>query len=207
MNCGSNPYFTMIIDSFLLSNDLPFALWSVAVGAIGAFHQNNLARWLAYGSTGHMGVIIGCFISFDFAGIAASILYMIIYKLLSTLIFAWILAHLLRISIAGSKSMLCVSLSYLHDFTTIYMGNANFPAALAISASWLAHGGMPPFSGFLAKMLIFNSLVSKGEIFLVISLLAASGISIYVYIRFMKNLYFEKMGTGQPGEGCIKMIY
>ena len=50
------------------------ALWSVAVGAIGAFHQNNLARWLAYGSTGHMGVIIGCFISFDFAGIAASII-------------------------------------------------------------------------------------------------------------------------------------
>ena len=72
------------------------------------------------------------------------------------------------------------------------MGHANLPAALAISASWLAHGGMPPFSGFLAKMLIFNSLVSKGEIFLVISLLAASVISIYVYIRFMKNLYFEK---------------
>ena len=48
------------------------------------------------------------------------------------------------------------------------MGHANLPAALAISASWLAHGGMPPFSGFLAKMLIFNSLVSKGEIFLVL---------------------------------------
>jgi NADH:ubiquinone oxidoreductase subunit 4 (subunit M) len=43
---------------------------------------------MAYGSTGHMGFVIGCLISYDFAGIAASVIYMIVYKLLSTLVFA-----------------------------------------------------------------------------------------------------------------------
>jgi NADH:ubiquinone oxidoreductase subunit 2 (subunit N) len=58
------------------------------IGAFGAFHQNNLSRWLAYGSTNQMGFVIGCLISYDLAGIAASILYMIIYKLFSMMIFA-----------------------------------------------------------------------------------------------------------------------
>ena len=79
----------------------------MAVGAIGAFHQNNLARWLAYGSTGHMGVIIGCFISFDFAGIAASIISFGAFSLYSSLPFRSTCAQspehsILKVKIAGS---------------------------------------------------------------------------------------------------------
>ena len=133
---------------------LSSSILSVATGAIGAFNQKNLARWLAYGSTGHMGFVIGCLISHDLAGIAASVIYMIVYKLISTLMFAWILAHLLRISVVGSKTILCVSLSNIHDFGQISMSHANLPAALAFSSGWLALAGMPPWSGFVAKMAV-----------------------------------------------------
>ena len=42
--------------------------------------------------------LIACLISHDFAGMAASVIYMIVYQLVSTLMFAWIITHLLRIS-------------------------------------------------------------------------------------------------------------
>jgi NADH-quinone oxidoreductase subunit N len=114
---------------------------------------------------------------------------MIIYKLFSMMIFAWIITHLIRIANRKPCSTL-FPLNYIQDFAGIAKGY--LPAALALSAVLLGIGGIPPYSGFLAKLVLWNGLIALGEIFLSISILAVSLISIWIYLRFVKNIWFER---------------
>lgn len=83
--CGHICSFNLPVLTLILFG---VALASVAIGAIGAFHQNNLSRCIASSSTAHAGFVLGCLISADFAGVAAAVLSVIIYALISAVLFA-----------------------------------------------------------------------------------------------------------------------
>ena len=51
--------------------------------------------------------------------------------------------------------------------------------------------GIPPFSGFLAKMLIIYNLVNLNYIVFACILVLISAFSVYYYLRILKVAYFE----------------
>jgi len=65
--------------------------------------------------------------------------------------------------------------------------------ALAMLVAFLSLAGMPPFGGFVAKLLVFAAGVEKGWIGLVIAGIINSIIGVYYYLTTLKYVYLYRM--------------
>jgi NADH-quinone oxidoreductase subunit N len=65
--------------------------------------------------------------------------------------------------------------------------------ALTASLVLFSLAGVPPLSGFFAKLLIFISALESSLYFLALVGILSSVISTFYYIRIIKIIYFEKI--------------
>jgi NADH-quinone oxidoreductase subunit N len=115
------------------------AVFSMAVGAVGALNQTKIKRLLAYSGIGHMGFVLWGVEVGTLESIQASLVYMMVYVTMSIAIFAIILA-------LGVVKSLIVEFSGL---------SRREPAlALALALTLLSIAGIPPLVGFLSKWLV-----------------------------------------------------
>ena len=160
------------------------ALWLMAVlsmtlGNVAALQQTSIKRLLAYSSIAHAGYVVIGFLSGP-AGYAASIFYLMVYALMTLLVFGVVL-----VVTAGSPAQYekddIVSLSGL-GWTHPFIG-------MVMVIGLLSLAGMPPLAGFTAKFSLFVAAVRSGHLWLVVIAVLNSLLSLTYYLRIVVVMY------------------
>lgn len=158
------PLFLIIYSSFLPSFIfLALILTSSLIRGLGGINQNLIKSIIAYSSIGHISWIIAG----SLASFSASLLYFLIYSLISV-------ALLSIFNFSSSSSLLSLS--------SVSFNAPAFTFSLLLTI--LSLGGIPPFLGFFPKWLIIQTLAPI-NILVVIILLIGSIINLFYYLNIL----------------------
>nr|YP_002970745.1 NADH dehydrogenase subunit 2 [Cephalothrix simula]ACL27427.1 NADH dehydrogenase subunit 2 [Cephalothrix simula] len=146
-----------------------FAIMSSLVGGFGGISQVQIRVLMAYSSINHLGWMIAISI-YSFFGLFS---YYIVYFIISLYIF-----FLFFIMDYGRLSQ---SLFLLKNKFFSYF----------ILFSLLSLAGLPPFTGFLTKWIVFQELMMNGSFFFLSFLLLGSFFSLYFYLNLFFILYLS----------------
>jgi NADH-quinone oxidoreductase subunit N len=160
---------------------LLFALAAATMlaGGFGGLAQTRIKRLLAYSSIANMGAVLVGLAAGTPEGVAASLLYFVIYCA-GTLGFFAVLLGLRR----GGKSV-----EKLADIAGL--GRAQ-PWNAALAGLFLfSLAAVPPMAGFLGKYVVFLAGVRAGLLPLVLIGVLASVASAGYYLRLVKIMFFD----------------
>ena len=153
---------------------------TMTVGNLLALPQTNIKRLLAYSSVAHAGYTLIGVVAFTQLGAASVIFYLA----------AYILTNLLAFGIAMAFSKV-TGLEDLKDYAG--MSRRNPTLALMMLAAFLSLTGMPPFGGFVAKVIVFAAGIQAGYVWLVVVGILNSVIGVYYYLNALKYVYLYRM--------------
>jgi NADH-quinone oxidoreductase subunit N len=153
---------------------------TMTVGNLLALPQTNIKRLLAYSSVAHAGYTLIGVVAFTQLGAASVIFYLA----------AYILTNLLAFGIAMAFSKV-TGLEDLKDYAG--MSRRNPTLALMMLAAFLSLTGMPPFGGFVAKVIVFAAGIQAGYVWLVVLGILNSVIGVYYYLNALKYVYLYRM--------------
>jgi NADH-quinone oxidoreductase subunit N len=154
-------------------------LISVAVGAFAGLVQKNLKRLWAYSSIANVGYAIIGLSAGNAEGVQAMLVFMVLYMIDVTGFFAC-LAALSR----QGKSM-----ETMDDMAGLFKEQPGI--ALAMTAFSLSALGLPPFSGFWAKVFVFKAALGAGLPLAAVLGLVGSVVAAFYYLRLIKVMWFD----------------
>ena len=168
-----------------------FAVLTMVIGNLGALAQSNLKRLLAYSSIGHVGYL--------FVGIAALAAVGdqdVISTATSHLAANGLMFHLLGYSVANLAVFFGLILVYNEsgddEVTSLRGLSQRQPlVALVLTCSFFSLAGLPVFWGFTSKFYLFNAYAIQGLIWIVPIATVTSLISLYYYIKIIRQIYIE----------------
>jgi len=155
------------------------AIASMLLGSFGAIGQVNIKRLMAYSSIANMGYAMIGLAAGTGAGIRGTLVYVAIYVFMNAGAFAVITAMRRR----GQ------ALERIADLGGL--GDRDPALALAMSVFMFALAGIPPLSGFFAKLYVFLAAVQNGMWALAIIGVLTSVVGAFYYIRIVKVMYFD----------------
>ncbi len=159
------------------------SILSMTVGNIMALKQNNVKRMLAFSGISHAGFMLMALLSFSTA--ASSLLY---YTAAYSL--AGIAAFTVLIFVTKESNN-----QEIDNFNGL--GKSHPLMAAIVTASLLSMAGIPVFSGFFAKFILFTQTIQSGHLVVVIAAVINSIISIGYYFKIIINMY-TKEGSLAP---------
>lgn len=151
------------------------SILSMTVGNIMALRQKNVKRMLAYSGISHAGFMLMALLSM--ASAASTLLY---YTAAYAL--AGIAAFAVIIFITKDKDNEDV-------FNFNGLGKTNPLLAAILTASLLSMAGIPIFSGFFAKFMLFTQTIKAGYLVVVIAAVINSIISVGYYFKLILAMY------------------
>jgi NADH-quinone oxidoreductase subunit N len=175
------------------------------LGNLAAYGQTNMKRLLAYSTVAHAGYLMmglaaaGALAGVDAAGaqraVAALAFYLGTYLFMNLAAFA--IVAVLRNRLRSEE---------IASYAGLVRTNPGIVVATAVVLVSLI--GLPPLAGFVAKFLIFSSLVkaiaSSAESPLMLAILVVGGIntviSLFYYLRVLKVMTFDPLPEGRAGE-------
>ncbi len=163
------------------------AALTMVVGNFAALAQSNIKRLLAYSSIAHAGYILMALPAAGRLGEAAvgsALFYLLAYAL--TTLGAW--AVVLTVERREGAGLA------LTDYAGLF--NRRPLLALAMALFMLSLTGVPPFSGFIAKVFVFQAALEAGYGWLAVVGVITSLVSAYYYLRVVV-LMFMRPGTGE----------
>jgi NADH-quinone oxidoreductase subunit N len=160
------------------------AIVTMTVGNVAALTQTNVKRMLAYSSIAHAGYLLIGIVAATPRGIAATLIYLMIYTFMQLGAFA-IIVMMRRQDIIGDE---------LKDLSGLH---ARHPlAAFAMLLFMLSLGGIPPTAGFMGKFWLFGAAIEAGYVWLAVIGVLNSAVSLYYYVRIVVFMYLRKETTG-----------
>lgn len=154
----------ILISYCLIFNySLIIRILSIIIGSIGGINQTRLRKIMAYSSINHLGWLL--------RGLAISIYYWIIYFIIYTVILLPIVILFNKYNLFFTKQLYSLS-------------NYNPVLKIIIFSNILSLGGLPPFTGFIPKWLIIQSL-SDSNLFLISIIVIFTLITLFYYIRII----------------------
>jgi NADH-quinone oxidoreductase subunit N len=165
-----------------------------------ALTQGSVKRMLAYSSIAHAGYLLVAVLAANAYGAAAFLFYLLVYTLMTVGAFAIVIANS-----RGSRE-----LDTLEDFAGFGWQQPLLGAAFAIFLLSLA--GFPLTGGFIGKLYILRSALEAGNVVLAVSLVLASVISYFYYLRVVVVMYMRpaasedahsSAGLSGPGEVAV----
>jgi NADH-quinone oxidoreductase subunit N len=156
------------------------AILSVAVGAFAGLAQSNLKRLWAYSSIANIGYAVLGLASGTGEGVQAMLVFMVLYMIDVTGFFACLAA----LSRNGR------SLETIEDMSGLIKEQPGI--ALAMTAFALSALGLPPFSGFWAKVFVFQASIDAGLAPFAVAALLGSVVAAFYYLRLIKVMWFDK---------------
>ena len=152
------------------------AVVTMTLGNLIALTQRNIKRMLAYSSIAHAGYILIGVVTITELGLTGVVYYLIAYLLTNLAAFGIVSAYG---RVAGSDEM-----------TAYYGMSRRSPwLALALLVALLSLAGMPPFGGFIAKVLVFAAAVNSQMVWLAIVGVLNSIVGVYYYLTVLKYVY------------------
>ena len=176
----------------LIADWRPF-LWAIAavtmvVGSVLAIAQSDVKRMLAYSSIAHAGFILVGVTAASQKGIEAVMFYAAAYA-------AMILGGFGVVMLVSTKGERDTSLG-------AYAGLARRSPFLAavLTLFLLSLAGIPPTSGFIAKVAVFGAAIQSGYWPLVLIAVLSSVIAAFFYIRVIVLMYMQEPSDAAPIE-------
>jgi len=163
------------------------AILTMTVGNIVAISQTNIKRMLAYSSiaqAGYMLMAIPLATAVGDYAVAGGIFHIITHAFMK-----------------GGAFVVVAALAYvsLGEAVADYKGLGKRSPFLAFSMAvfLFALAGIPPLSGFMSKVVLLSASVQAAEttqwmLWLGVALVLNSALSLYYYVRVIKNMYVEK---------------
>jgi NADH-quinone oxidoreductase subunit N len=148
---------------------------SMTVGNIMALRQKNVKRMLAYSGISHAGFMLMALLSMTTAS-TTLLYYTFAYGLAGIASFAVI--------ISVTKDKKDEDIANFNGY-----GKTNPLMAAVLTASLLSMAGIPVFSGFFAKFMLFTDAVNAGFIVIVIAAVINSIISVGYYFKLILAMY------------------
>jgi NADH-quinone oxidoreductase subunit N len=162
------------------------ALVTMTVGNLGALTQGNTKRLLAYSSIAHAGYVLIGIVAGPSRGVAAALVYLLVYALMQLGAFA-VVVLLRRRDVIGDE---------LKDMTGLY---ATHPAAaMAMLVFLLSLGGVPPTAGFMGKLWLFGAAIDAGYVGLAVVGVLNSALSLYYYVRIVVFMWTADQEPAPP---------
>jgi len=160
---------------------------SMTVGNIMALKQSNVKRMLAFSGISHAGFMIMTLLSIGTS--AGSLLY-------------YTTAYSLA-GIGAFSVLLYVCKNQNNEDITNFqgLGKTNPLLAAVLTGSLLSMAGIPIFSGFFAKLALFNQTIDAGYLVVVIVAVINSIISVGYYFKLILAMYSKEPNetrTGKP---------
>lgn len=165
---------------------------SMVWGSVAALMQTNLKRLMAYSSIGNMGFALMGLASGAEQGPASALVYLALYLPANIGIFALILAMRRN----GQPAETVADL-----------------AGLAQRRPWMATlftmllfsiAGIPPFAGFIGKLLVFTAAVNAGLVWLAVLGAVAAVVAAAYYLRLLAAIWFSAPAEQlQPASSTI----
>ena len=157
------------------------AILTVLYGATGAIRQTNFKRAAAYSSVIQCGFMMLAAGVFSAYGITSFIFYIIVYLFMNIGIWS-----------AGLTFVACTESDEIKDYAGIFYVRPYYASAFIFCLMALA--GLPPASGFLAKLFLFVSVMRQdgsGLVFLIPALILAA-VALYFYANLIKAMFQRK---------------
>ena len=155
------------------------AVLSMFVGAISPFYQNNIKKFIAYSSIGHIGFALSAVCSVSSVGLKNAIIYVFSYCISSCVFF------MVLICLGYRKRM-----EVLKDFTGI--SEISKICWYVSVFSLFSMCGLPPFFGFTAKFNIFSELIKSERYDLVVVGAIYSVLSVMYVLKILKHLFSKE---------------
>ena len=157
---------------------------SMLWGAFAGLAQSNLKRLWAYSSIANVGYALLGLSAGGHEGPQSMLIFMVLYMIDVTGFFAC-LAALSR----DGKPM-----ETMQDVAGLIRQRPG--VALAMTAFSLSALGLPPFSGFWAKVYVFKAAIGAGQWPFAVIGLVSSVVAAFYYLRLIKVMWFDPA----PGE-------
>jgi NADH-quinone oxidoreductase subunit N len=154
-------------------------LISVAVGAFAGLAQKNLKRLWAYSSIANVGYALLGLAAGNAQGLQSMLVFMVLYMVDVTGFFACLAA----LSRQGR------SMETLDDMAGLVKEQPGL--ALAMTVFSLSALGLPPFSGFWAKVYVFKAALGAGLGPAAVAGLVGSVVAAFYYLRLIKVMWFD----------------
>lgn len=156
------------------------AVTSMLLGNLAALAQTNVKRLLAYSAIAHGGYVLLGVLANTPQGVAAIVYYAVTYGL--TVVGAFGVVAVIEARTGGCRIV---------DFAGLGKRSPVLAAGMLIFLLSLA--GIPPLAGFFGKFYVFaaaaNGAKELGLLWTVIVALAMSTISLYYYLKVLKQIY------------------
>ena len=154
------------------------SILSMTVGNIMALRQKNVKRMLAFSGVSHAGFMVMALLSMSTAA-STLLYYTTAYALAGIASFAVI------IYVTKDKDNEDIS-----NFNGL--GKTNPLLAAILTASLLSMAGIPIFSGFFAKFMLFANTIKAGYLVVVIAAVINSIISVGYYFKLILAMYTKE---------------
>ncbi len=151
---------------------------TMTLGNLVAVWQNNLKRLLAYSSIAHAGYMLMGIVVLSDKGLAAVLLYFIVYLFMNLGAFYVVMLVADRTGTEDIDSY--KGLGYRAPLLGVAM------AIFLVSLT-----GLPPTAGFIGKLYLFAALLDARWIWLAIVGAINSVISLYYYARVFRNMFLR----------------
>jgi NADH-quinone oxidoreductase subunit N len=160
------------------------AALAMIVGNLTALKQDNIKRMLAYSSIAHAGYLLMGLVIVAEEGLASIMIYLFIYLFMN--LGAFYVAMLFSNKLETESIEQYKGLGFRAPLESV-----------ALTVFLVALTGIPPTGGFVAKLYIFGAAISAGWIWLVAIAGVTTVISLFYYIRVVRNMFFFKP-SGAP---------
>lgn len=167
---------------------------TMVVGNLSAVAQTNVKRMLAYSSIAHVGYLLMGLVIMTPDSLTAVIFYLIAYCAMNLGAF-WIVGMIHDLK-KGS------------DLSHFQGAGWQMPLVGVCMAIFLfSLTGIPLFSGFIGKFLIFGSLL-KSQSYLWLALLGVfnSVVSLYYYTKILRAMWLERPATSEAGSLSVPVM-
>jgi NADH-quinone oxidoreductase subunit N len=192
------PHFQLIGQGLFSQVILVVSASSMILGNTIAIFQNDAKRMMAYSSVGHTGFILMLFLLPQTMILNALVFYLLTYTLMN----------------AGTFAALCYldnkfGASTISDFKGLGK-KAPFIGVILI-VLMVSLTGLPPTAGFIAKFLVFSSLIQMASahvsiaILLVIAALTTV-ISLFYYLKIPLNFFLKTSELDTVGEQTSSVL-
>jgi NADH-quinone oxidoreductase subunit N len=193
-----------VFSSNIATTLLVCGLFSAFIGTFFAISQKRFKRLIIYSSIGQTGFLVAGASCNTLESYTIVLFFLLIYLVTSVLIWGhFILFYSASQNTAGNHSKLVDSL-FVSSLSNLYPSNVLWCFSLVII--FFSVAGIPPFTGFISKMLIAYSLVINNCILSSIILMIIGSISAYYYIRVIKTIFFETKSLTPTFNRSIKVM-
>jgi len=155
------------------------AVATMTLGNLIAIAQKNMKRLLAYSSIAHAGYVLIGIAAVSASGISSSIFYLV----------AYVFTNLAAFGIVAATWRTLQS-DKIEDYAGLSRRSPWL--ALALLVALLSLAGMPPFAGFIAKVLVFAAAVEANLVWLAVIGVLNAIIGLYYYLTVLKVVYLYR---------------